>query len=122
MKSLIGFDEAIEQFKKQIDSCNATRYSLIMISSFQHKGLKNLYERNITKGLPAQYVSKIRRILSVIDTASSIDEINLYPGWRLHRLSGDFGGFWSLTVTGNWRIIFKFEAGDASELDYVDYH
>ena len=93
-----------------------------MISTIRHKGLKDLYERNITRGLPTQSISKIRRMLSVIDTANTVDEISVYPGWRLHSLSGDYDGYWSLTVTGNWRLIFKFEAGEASDLDYVDYH
>ncbi len=93
-----------------------------MIVSFRHKGLRKFYERSDAGGLPAQSAAKIKRMLSVIDTAQSVDEIGLYPGWRLHPLKGAYQGFWSLTVSGNWRIIFRFESGDAMELDYVDYH
>lgn len=93
-----------------------------MILSFRHKGLRDLYEKSSARGLPGQSVAKIRRMLTVIDTANGLDEIDLFPGWRLHALRGEFDGFWSLTVTGNWRLIFRFEAGDASDIDYVDYH
>ena len=44
------------------------------------------------------------------------------PGWRLHRLSGDLRGFWSVTITGNWRIIFRIHDGDAFDVDLIDYH
>ena len=93
-----------------------------MIVSFSHKHLKTLYETGSAKGLPPAQVSKIERILSAIDTAEDPEEIGLFPGWRLHQLSGDYSGFWSVTVTGNWRIIFRFEKGNASDVDYLDYH
>lgn len=93
-----------------------------MIVSFRHKGVQRLYERGDARDVPAQSVAKIKRMLAVIDTAQNAEETGLFPGWRLHRLKGDYEGFWSLSVTGNWRIIFRFDGGDASELDFVDYH
>ncbi len=93
-----------------------------MIVSIHHKGLRNFYETGNSKGLPAEQVPKIRRILTAIDEANEPEEIRLFPGWRLHPLTGDMQGFWSVTVTRNWRIIFRFEDGNASELDYLDYH
>ncbi len=45
-----------------------------------------------------------------------------YSGWRLHRLKGDLDGFWSIAITGNWRLIFRFENGDAFDVDLIDYH
>jgi proteic killer suppression protein len=44
------------------------------------------------------------------------------PGYRLHALKGDLKGYWSVTISGNWRIIFTFENGDAFDVDLVDYH
>ena len=93
-----------------------------MIVSFRHKGLRIFYETGGAKGLPSEQVSKIRRILTAIDEANEPKEIGLFPGWRPHPLSGDMRGFWSVTVTGNWRIVFRFADGNASELDYLDYH
>ena len=48
--------------------------------------------------------------------------MGLFPGWRLHPLKGDLKGLWSVTITGNWRVIFRFEDGDAFDVDLVDYH
>lgn len=64
---------------------------------------------------------KVRRILSALDAAESPLEMNL-PGFRLHRLKGDRKGYWSVTVSGNWRIVFRFEDGNAVDIDLLDYH
>ncbi len=93
-----------------------------MIRYFRHKGLRQLYEEGDTKAMPAFVLSKIENMLSVIDQAETVDEIRLFPGWRLHPLKGSQKSFWSLMVTGNWRLIFRFEDGDAFDLDYIDYH
>ncbi|NNE86331.1 MAG: Killer protein [Alphaproteobacteria bacterium] len=90
--------------------------------SFCHKGLKIFCETGSTRGLPSEQVPKIRRILTAIDEANEPEEVGLFPGWRLHLLSRNMQDFWSVTVTGNWRIIFRFEDGNANELDYLDYH
>ncbi len=67
-------------------------------------------------------VRKIADILLAIDEAAQPQDVGLFPGWRLHPLRGDLKGFWSVTVTGNWRVIFRFENGDAFDVDLVDYH
>ena len=67
------------------------------------------------------YADKIARILARLEEASEAGDMDL-PGFRLHRLKGDLGGFWSVTVSGNWRVIFRFEGGHASDVDLVDYH
>src|SRR5271169_5787344 len=74
------------------------------------------------RGLPAAMVWKIADILLAIDEAAEPQDVGLFPGWKLHPLKGDLKGFWSVTVTGNWRVIFRFEEGDALDLDLVDYH
>ena len=93
-----------------------------MIKSFKHKGLKRLFERNQSQGVPAAVAQKILDVLAALDTAEEPGDVGLFPGWRLHPLKGDLKGFWSITITGNWRIIFRFESGDAFEVDLVDYH
>jgi len=92
------------------------------IQSFRHKGLKRLFESDDARGIPAKFVEKLRDMLAAIDTAMTPEEIGLFPGWRLHRLKGDLSDYWSLTVSGNWRLVFRFEEGEAYDLDFVDYH
>jgi proteic killer suppression protein len=92
-----------------------------MIKSFRHRGLKQFYERGTTRYLKADQVSKIRRILGLLESASQPQSLDL-PGVGLHALKGDLKGFWSLSVSGNWRMIFHFENGNAYNLDLVDYH
>ena len=93
-----------------------------MIVSLHHKGLRIFYETGNSRGLPAEQAAKIRRILTAIDEANEPEEIGLFPGWRLHPLTGDMQGFWSVTVTRNWRIIFRFEDGDPRDVRYLDTH
>jgi proteic killer suppression protein len=64
---------------------------------------------------------KIERILLALDAAATPKELDL-PGFRLHRLKGDLKGFWSVTVSANWRVIFRFEGGHACDVDLIDYH
>jgi proteic killer suppression protein len=92
-----------------------------MIQSFRHRGLKRLYEKDDCKGLPADRVDKIGRILARLDEADEPQKMNL-PGFQLQPLTGDMKGFWAVSVSGNWRIIFRFEAGHARDVDLIDYH
>jgi len=92
-----------------------------MIAGFRHRGLKRFYERGDIAQVNPQQCARIQNILSVLDAAKSIDDIDI-PLWRLHPLTGNLKGFWSLTVRANWRIIFRFEDGEVSDVDLVDYH
>jgi len=92
-----------------------------MIERFRHKGLRKLYEDGETRCLPADEVGKIRRILSYLEAAETPQALHL-PGYRFHQLKGEYRGFYSVTVTGNDRIIFRFVDGHAVDVDYVDYH
>jgi len=92
-----------------------------MIQSFRHKGLKLLFEKGDRRKLQQEYADKIERILARLEEASEVDNMDL-PGFRLHPLKGDLAGFWSVTVSGNWRVMFRFEGGHASDVDLIDYH
>lgn len=92
-----------------------------MIRSFRHKGLKLLYDKGDRRKVQAAHADKIERILARLDQATAPASMRL-PGYRLHALKGDLAGFWSVTVSGNWRIIFRFESGHANDVDLVDYH
>ena len=92
-----------------------------MIKSFIHKGLENFFKTGSTKGIPANQAQKIRVRLEVINTAAVIEDIDK-PGWNLHQLIGDRAGVWSIKVTGNYRITFRFINSDAYEVNLEDYH
>jgi toxin HigB-1 len=91
---------------------------------FQHKGLSLLHEDGIAKGVPSAMVDKLRKLLSALETAEKLEQLGRFPGWRLHPLKGNLKGFWSLTVTGNWRLIFRHneQTNTASDIDLIDYH
>ena len=93
-----------------------------MIASFRHKGLQRLFEHDDGRKIQPDLVPRLRRILIALDTAEQVIELRLFPGWRLHRLKGELQGYWSVSVSGNWRVIFRFEEGDALDVDLMDYH
>lgn len=92
-----------------------------MIKSFQHKGLKLFYEEENASKLPASQITKIRNVLTRLEFAKSLNDIGI-SGARLHPLSGNLKGFYAVNVSGNWRIIFRFEDGNVYDVDYLDYH
>lgn len=91
-----------------------------MIVSFRHKGLKLLYERGDRRRVSADYADKVERILARLDEATEPGSMDL-PGFRLHPLKGDLAGFWAVSVSGNWRIVFRFDGANTCEVDLVDY-
>ena len=92
-----------------------------MIKSFRHKGLRRFYETGATKGIQAKHVPKLRRQLACLDVAAGPQDMNV-PGWDLHPLKGTLQNHWSVKVSGNWRLTYTFENGDAVLVDYQDYH
>lgn len=92
-----------------------------MILGFRHKGLRRLYESGDRRRLQAHQVGGIKLILAHLEVASRPAQMDL-PGLQLHALKGDLAGFWSVSVSGNWRIIFRFEGGHVCDVDLLDYH
>lgn len=92
-----------------------------MIVSFRHKGLKPLFTTGDRSGVSAGLAERLENLLSALDAATSIEQFEL-PAYRVHALSGDLKGYWSAKVNANWRLIFQFRDGEASNLDLVDYH
>jgi len=92
-----------------------------MIQTFRNKALERLLKENNTKGIPKELEKRIRVRLEVIDSATIIDDLRI-PGYDLHQLKGDRRETWSIKVSGNWRITFKFKDNDAYDLDIEDYH
>ena len=93
----------------------------MMIRTFRHKGLKRLFERDEASGLRADQVGRIKDALAHLDRSQKPTDLDL-PGYRLHALKGNLRGFWSITISGNWRMVFRFEDGDALDVDLIDYH
>lgn len=92
-----------------------------MIKSFVHKGLETFFRTGSKAGIQPHHSGKLRVQLTMLDKAKQAEDVNA-PGWRLHSLSGDMNGHYSITVNGNWRITFRFEDGDAVLVNYQDYH
>ncbi|MEX2641845.1 MAG: type II toxin-antitoxin system RelE/ParE family toxin [Acetobacterales bacterium] len=92
-----------------------------MIRAFRHKGLRRLYETGSRRGVRPDHAEKLRRILARLDVATDVADMNL-PGLGLHPLRGDLAGFWAVTVSGNWRVVFRFADGHADDVDLMDYH
>lgn len=92
-----------------------------MIISFRHKGLRLFYESGSKAGIQAQQAGRLRLILARLDAAMDPQDMGL-PGLRLHPMNGGLAGCWSVSVSGNWRVIFRFDGQDACDVDYLDYH
>lgn len=92
-----------------------------MIKSFQHKGLEAFFRTGSKAGIQAHHAGRLKTILFALDSAVKPADMNA-PGWRLHALTGKLKGNWSVSVSGNWRLIFRFQGADAEWVDYLDYH
>lgn len=92
-----------------------------MVISFKHKGLERFYRSGSNAGIQAVHAKKLRLILSNLDQAESPKDMDL-PGLRLHQLKGEMKGIWSVTVSGNWRVTFRFDGKNAEVVNYEDYH
>jgi proteic killer suppression protein len=92
-----------------------------LIQSFIHKGLRSLFEEDDRRKVTADHVDRLRLLLSALDQAGAVQDMN-QPTFRLHPLKGDRKGVWAVTVRANWRVTFRFEGGDAYDVDLEDYH
>ena len=93
----------------------------MMLKTFRHKGLKRLFEKDDPSGVRADQVRRIRDVLANLDQARQPTDLAL-PGYKLHALRGELKGHSAVTISGNWRIVFRFDDGDTFEVDLVDYH
>lgn len=92
-----------------------------MIKSIRHKGLKRFFTTGSTQDILASHAKRLKSILFRLQFAERIEDMD-FPGSNLHPLKGDLKGFWAVNVSGNWRVIFRFEEGHTLEVDYRDYH
>jgi proteic killer suppression protein len=92
------------------------------IASFRNRELDRFWRQNEVRGIARQYEWKLRAMLTVIEEAENIGELETIPGWRLHPLKGDRKGIWSLKLTRNQRLTFRIAGSVVSEIDIEDYH
>ena len=92
-----------------------------MIQSFKHKGLERFFNTGKKSGIQTNHVNRLRLILGRLNASTSPSDMDL-PGLHLHQLSGDRKETWSVRVSGNWRVTFKFDGDHAEVVDYEDYH
>lgn len=104
-----------------VEKRDQMHHDLRMIKSFQHKGLKLFYETGSTRGIRADHAKRLARALHFLDRATSPGDVDI-PGWRLHPLKGDLTQYWSITISGSWRVIFRFDDSDVELINYLDYH
>ena len=98
-----------------------SRQLLIVIRSFRHRGLKALYNRKTACRVAPEHREKLLHILSSLDQSEIPMDMNL-PGYQCHRLRGSWKDFYAVSVSGNWRVVFRFDGGDVYDVDYDDYH
>ena len=92
-----------------------------MIKNFKHKGLADFFYDGTKRGILPEHARKLADILDMLDNARTVDDMN-FAGSNLHRLKGELQGFWAVKVSGNWRVIFRFQDRDVVQVDYLDYH
>ena len=92
------------------------------VRSVRHKGLKRLIEDDDDRAIRPDLVNRVRRILTALLSTQGIEGLEGPPGWRIHQLTGDRAGTWSISVSGNWRITFEIAGGEVCNLDLEDYH
>ncbi len=93
-----------------------------MIGTVKHKALRRLFEQGDGKGLPPEMLKRLKRMVSALHATDDLKLLETVSGWRLHPLKGDLAGYWSLSVSGNWRLLLKWHNGVAEDVDLVDYH
>lgn len=112
----------LSQNKKiHVDTLYVTGYIQFMIKSIRNKALKLFFEKGDSSKIQPAHRKRIQLILTLLDAAVGITDLN-FPGSNLHRLKGDFSEYWSIAVSGNWRVIFEFKDNDVFNVDYLDYH
>ena len=93
----------------------------VVIKRWRHKGLRAFFQNGSVRGIREEDARRLRLILARLAASTAPRDMNL-PGLRLHPLKGRMKGAWAVDVSGNWRVIFRFDGTDAVDVDYIDYH
>jgi proteic killer suppression protein len=92
-----------------------------MILKFRHRGLERFFRKSDRRKIPAERAERIERMLDRLDASARPEDMNL-PGWGWHPLKGDRKGTYAVSVSGNWRLTYKFDGVNATDVDLEDYH
>ena len=94
------------------------------INNFRHSGVRRLFVADDARGVPSASREKITNMLSFLQSMGRPEELHGFPGWRPHRMKGQAKGVeqWSLRVTGNWRLVFRVDGDEITDVDFIDYH
>jgi len=92
-----------------------------MIKTWNHKGLKKFFDSGSVVGIQVKHKRRLKLILQLLNAAIKPEDLDM-PGMRFHKLKGKRRGYYSVTVNGNWRVIYAFEGENAILVDYLDYH
>jgi toxin HigB-1 len=95
---------------------------MMRIRSTRSKPLKRLVEDDDDREIRRDLVNRVRRIITALISAPDVGGLEGLPGWRIHQLTGDRAGTWSISVSRNWRITFTLEGDTIKDLDLEDYH
>jgi toxin HigB-1 len=112
------------RFASVLLDCHLPRYTLhfgMAIRRFRHKGLGRFFTEGSTGGIQSKHAPRLRLILGRLSVAAEPRDMGL-PGLALHPLKGTRHGTWAVSVSGSWRVTFRFEGPDATDVDYEDYH
>ena len=101
---------------------NVTQYTVCkMIRSFRHKGIEKFFLTGSKAGIQPRHAARLNEQLTVLNAATRPEHMNV-PGWKFHALAGSLAAHWAVSVSGNWRLTFRFNGEDAILVDYQDYH
>lgn len=114
-------DEAVTFRRLTSDKRHATLYDALIIKRFRHKGLKKFFSTGDQSGIRHDHANRLQLQLTALEHACKPQDMNA-PNWRLHPLEGKWVGFHAIIVNANWRLIFRFDGKDATDVDYLDYH
>ena len=105
-----------------LDKCHVTRYKYIMVKTFAEKHTRELFKAGKSKRLPPELIRRALRRLEYIDLAVRLEDLRVPPSNRLHAFSGSRKGQHAISINDQWRIVFRFELGDAYDVEITDYH
>jgi toxin HigB-1 len=110
-----------ESLSHQLARRSPAGYIPALITGFAHKGLEDFFYEGSKRGIQPRHAQRLADILDRLDAAQHVEDMR-YPGSGLHPLQGTFAGYWAVRVSGNWRVIFCFDNGNAFAVNYLDYH